>query len=136
MSTIAVDPGIEPVVPEQRLLSGVDNLVLWGSLSVGLLVLVSGSYLVPALGLGQALLAIAVGSALGGAVLGCVAWLGAELHVPGMVLLRAPLGLRGSLVPTVLNVAQGFGWTVFEVIVVANWMVWFGRYVYSAKIPV
>jgi nucleobase:cation symporter-1, NCS1 family len=120
VSTIAVDPGIDPVVPEQRLLSGVDNLVLWGSLSVGLLVLVSGSYLVPALGLGQALVAIAIGSALGGAVLGCVAWLGAELHVPGMVLLRAPLGLRGSLVPTVLNVAQGFGWTVFEVIVVAH----------------
>jgi nucleobase:cation symporter-1, NCS1 family len=37
-----------------------------------------------------------------------------------MVLLRAPLGVRGSYLPTALNVAQGFGWTVFEIIVIAQ----------------
>jgi NCS1 family nucleobase:cation symporter-1 len=112
--------GIEPVPPQLRRLGSLDNAVLWGSLSVGLLVLVTGSYLVPALGIWEALAAIAVGSALGGAILGAIAALAAQLHVPGMVLLRAPLGVRGSLAPTALNVAQGFGWTVFEIIVIAH----------------
>ena len=43
--------GIEPVPPEHRRLSGFDFGVLWGDLSVGLLVLLTGALLVPALGL-------------------------------------------------------------------------------------
>ena len=36
-----------------------------------------------------------------------------------MVLLRAPLGRRGSYAPTVLNVAQNVGWSTFELIIIA-----------------
>jgi putative hydroxymethylpyrimidine transporter CytX len=36
-----------------------------------------------------------------------------------MVLLREPLGLRGSYAPTVLNVVQNLGWATFELIVIA-----------------
>jgi putative hydroxymethylpyrimidine transporter CytX len=39
-----------------------------------------------------------------------------------MVLLRAPLGLRGSYAPTVLNVVQLIGWAALEVIVMAQAM--------------
>ncbi|MEW6058746.1 MAG: cytosine permease, partial [Actinomycetota bacterium] len=60
--------GISPVPTEHRRLSGVDLSVLWGDLSVGLLVMVTGALLVPALGLPRALLAIFVGS-----VIGCLA---------------------------------------------------------------
>src|SRR5262249_9143074 len=87
---------------------------------VGLLVLVSGSFLVPALGVGEALGAIALGSALGGVVLGAIAWLAATTAVPGLVLLRAPPRVRGSYLPTLLHVAQSFGWTVFEIVVIAH----------------
>ena len=37
-----------------------------------------------------------------------------------MVLQRAPLGHRGSYPPTVLNIAQCLGWSVFELIVIAT----------------
>ncbi len=37
-----------------------------------------------------------------------------------MVLMRAPLGRRGSFVPTAFNVLQCLGWTVFELIVIAT----------------
>jgi putative hydroxymethylpyrimidine transporter CytX len=37
-----------------------------------------------------------------------------------MVLLRAPLGVRGSYLPTGLNVLQLLGWATFEVIVMAQ----------------
>jgi len=40
--------------------------------------------------------------------------------VPGMVLLRAPLGRRGSYAPTVLNVAQNLGWSTFELIIIST----------------
>jgi NCS1 family nucleobase:cation symporter-1 len=36
-----------------------------------------------------------------------------------MVLMRAPLGRRGSYLPTMLNVVQCLGWAVFELIIIA-----------------
>ena len=57
--------GISPVPPEHRTLRGLDLGVLWFDLSVGLLVMVTGALLVPALGLSKALLAIVVGSLIG-----------------------------------------------------------------------
>jgi nucleobase:cation symporter-1, NCS1 family len=106
--------GIRPVPPEHRRLSGLDFAVLWGDLSVGLLVLVTGAFLVPALGFPKALLAIAVGSVIGCIPLGLVGLAGAREGVPGMVLFRPVLGVRGSYVPSVLNIVQLIGWTGFE----------------------
>src|SRR5207244_3926638 len=106
--------GIGPVPPQLRRLSGVDLAVLWGDLSVGLLVLVTGALLVPALGLGRALLAIALGSVIGCVPLALVGLAGAREGVPGMVLFRPVLGIRGSYVPSILNLIQLLGWTAFE----------------------
>lgn len=106
--------GIRPVQPALRKLSGVDLGVLWGDLSIGLLVMVSGALLVPALGLPQAVLAIAVGSLVGSLPLALVGLAGAREGVPGMVLFRPVLGLRGSYLPSAINLVQLVGWTAFE----------------------
>ena len=53
--------GIEPVPERLRVLGLLDNALLWGNLGVSLLVLVAGTYLVPALSLPEAFLAIVVG---------------------------------------------------------------------------
>jgi putative hydroxymethylpyrimidine transporter CytX len=37
-----------------------------------------------------------------------------------MVVLRAPLGRRGSYAPTIVNVAQNLGWSTFELIVIST----------------
>jgi nucleobase:cation symporter-1, NCS1 family len=111
--------GIEPVPERLRTFGAADNAMLWGSLGLSLLVLVAGTVLVPALSLRSALLAIAVGGVFGNALLGLAAAVGAEAGVPAMVLLRAPLGRRGSWLPTALNVLQNVGWTIFEVLVIA-----------------
>src|SRR5438094_10496439 len=78
--------GIRPVPPEHRRLSGFDFAVLWGDLSIGLLVLLTGAILVPSLGFRTALLAIGVGSVLGCIPLALVGLAGARERVPGMVL--------------------------------------------------
>jgi nucleobase:cation symporter-1, NCS1 family len=106
--------GIRPVPPEHRRLSGLDFGVLWGDLALGLLVLLTGALLVPALGFSRALLAIVVGSLIGCIPLALVGLAGAREGVPGMVLFRPVLGDRGSYVPSVLNIVQLIGWTGFE----------------------
>jgi putative hydroxymethylpyrimidine transporter CytX len=112
--------GITPVPEWLRTLGGLENAMLWSSLGLSLLVLVAGAFLVPALSLPEALLAILVGGIFGNALLGCAAAIGAEAGVPAMVLLRAPLGRAGSYLPTGLNVLQNLGWTIFEVLVIAT----------------
>ena len=106
--------GIRPVPDDARALSGRDLAVLWGDLSVGVLVLVTGALLVPSLGLPAALLAIAVGAALGCGLLALVGLAGQREGVPGMVLFRPALGARGSYLPSLLNLVQLIGWTAVE----------------------
>src|SRR5947208_9400628 len=103
--------GVRPVPPEHRRLSGFDFGVLWGDLAIGLLVLLTGALLVPSLGFPAALLAIGVGSVIGCVPLALVAYAGAREAVPTMVLFRPVLGIRGSYLPSVLNIVQRVGWT-------------------------
>src|SRR5256714_12919705 len=112
--------GITPVPERLRLLGLVDTTLLWGNLSVSLLVIVAAAGLVPMLSFKQALLAILIGAVAGNLLLGLAGAIGADARVPGMVLLRAPLGRRGSYAPTVLNVAQNLGWSTFELIIIST----------------
>lgn len=119
MSTTATrpasgDPGIHPVPREDRKLRTLDLAILWGDLGIGLLVLVTGGLLVPALGFATAFAVIVVGSVIGVALLALVASAGAEHSVPTMVLFRPVLGIRGSWVASVLNVVQLIGWVAVE----------------------
>jgi NCS1 family nucleobase:cation symporter-1 len=108
--------GIRPVPPERRTLGTLDLAVLWGDLSVGLLVMVTGALLVTSFGLSlrQALVAIVVGGAIGCVPLAVVAAAGHREGVPTMVLFRPVLGERGSFVASAVNVLQLVGWTAVE----------------------
>lgn len=112
--------GTEPVPERLRVLSGLDLGFLWGNLGVSLLVVVAGAILVPALSLPTALAAILLGCLIGNLMLAVAAAIGAQARVPGMVLLRRPLGERGSYLPTAVNVAQCLGWTTFELLLIAT----------------
>src|SRR5262249_51844738 len=67
-----------------------------------------------------ALAAIVAAALVGNLMLGVGGLIGAQAGVPGMVLQRAPLGRRGSYLPTGLNIAQCLGWSVFEPIGIAT----------------
>lgn len=112
--------GIEPIPLARRTLGFFDTFVLWADLGVSFLVMVVGMFLVPGLGLGQALAAILVGALIGNFLLGLIARIGADTGVPTMVLFRPVLGLRGSYAPSVVNILQLLGWATFEVIVMAQ----------------
>src|SRR5207302_4785761 len=95
--------------------------------SVSLLVIVAGAFLVlpsSQFGLGLslpvALGAIVAAAVVGNVLLGLGGLIGTDARVPTMVLMRAPLGRRGSYLPTGLNIVQCLGWSVFELIIIAT----------------
>ncbi len=105
--------GIEPVPETHRKLTAFDIAVLWGDLGIGLLVLVTGTFLA-GMSLVSAIAAIVIGSVIGVALLATVAGAGAQHGLPTMVLFRPVLGVRGSWLPSVLNLLQLIGWTAVE----------------------
>ncbi|MEX0750929.1 MAG: cytosine permease, partial [Dehalococcoidia bacterium] len=111
---------IAPVPASRRTLGPLDVGILWGDLGVGLLVLVAGSLLVPALGLPAAIAATVVGSIIGAALLAITGKIGADTGVPTMVALRPALGIRGSYLASVLNIGQLVGWAGLELIIMAQ----------------
>jgi nucleobase:cation symporter-1, NCS1 family len=112
--------GIEPVPERLRVLGTLETGLLWSNLGVSLLVVVAGAALVPALSLPDALLAILLGCVIGNTMLGLAGTIGADARVPGMVLMRAPLGRQGSYLPTGVNALQGLGWSIFELLIIAT----------------
>ncbi|MGZ4338881.1 MAG: purine-cytosine permease family protein [Gaiellaceae bacterium] len=119
--------GIEPVPERLRVLGVLDGFLLWANLSVSLLVIVAGAFLVLptdefglALSLPEAVAAIVAAAVVGNLLLGLGGLIGADARVPTMVLMRAPLGRRGSYLPTGLNILQCLGWSVFELIIIAT----------------
>jgi putative hydroxymethylpyrimidine transporter CytX len=112
--------GTEPVPTEKRVLTSVDYFFLWSSLAVGLLVLQAGGLLVPGLSTFEAIGIAVLGSLLGSFMLGLAGGLGSKYGIPTMVSLRAVLGLKGSYLPTILNVIQLVGWASFEILIMAN----------------
>jgi putative hydroxymethylpyrimidine transporter CytX len=112
--------GIEQVPDRYRVLGFLDHFVLWADFGVGLLVLLAGSALVPGLGIGEALLAILAGTVVGATMLGLAGVVGSDNGVPSMVSLRPSFGLRGSYLPSLINVVQLVGWGAFEIVIMAQ----------------
>jgi putative hydroxymethylpyrimidine transporter CytX len=113
--------------PAPKVLSFWDQGAFWANLGVSLFAF-SGAYTVlapddngaPQLAISAGIVAMIVGTVLGGLMLGLAAVPGARTGQPAMVLLRGLFGARLSYVPTVLNIAQLVGWGTFELVVIAD----------------
>jgi NCS1 family nucleobase:cation symporter-1 len=113
--------------PVPQSLGFLDQFGLWGNLGVSLLgftgaifVLQPGGTGTPELSIAAALTAIVVGTLLGTVVLAASGIPGTETGAPAMVLLRGLFGTRVSYLPTVLNILQLFGWSIFELVTIAT----------------
>ena len=112
--------GIKPVPASARTLGLLDNAALWGNLGFSLLLMVTGAFLVPALGLGEAFLAILIGAIIGNLMLATAAVIGADSGLPMVALLRAPLGIRGSYAASLLALARNVAWGTFALMVMGE----------------
>ncbi|MFC0628199.1 purine-cytosine permease family protein [Kribbella deserti] len=104
-----------------RTLGFFDQFTLWGNLGISLFGPVTGALVAAYTGsLVKGLLAVLVGCTLGALVLGGAAVFGSQTGAPAMAALRGIFGRRGSLAPTVLNIAQNVGWATMEIIVISQ----------------
>ena len=98
-----------------------DQLAMWGNLGISLFGPLTGALVATTVGsVGLAIAAIVVGCTLGAVLLGASAVFGATTGAPAMVALRGLVGRRGSVVPTLLNIAQNIGWATMEIIVIST----------------
>lgn len=111
--------GITPVQEKHRTLGGLDYFILWSSLGVGLLVFSAGS-LLSAASFVDAILAIIVGSAAGSILLALAGKIGSDHGIPSLITMRPAFGIRGSYLPSMLNIMQLVGWTTFEIMIMAR----------------
>ena len=114
----------EPVPQSLGLL---DQFGLWGNLGVSLLGFTGAIFVLQPLGTGTpelsllaALVATVVGTLLGTLILAFSGIPGVQTGAPAMVLLRGLFGTRVSYLPTVLNVLQLFGWSIFELVTIST----------------
>src|SRR3954452_2848915 len=110
--------------PPPRVLGWFDQIGLWGNLGMSILGPVTAIYILQPFQLAQmsyvgAAVAIIVGTILGTLLVAAAAVPGAETGAPSMVLLRGLFGHRVSYLPTLVNVIQLVGWSVFEIVVIA-----------------
>jgi putative hydroxymethylpyrimidine transporter CytX len=112
--------GIEPIPERHRVLGFLDYFVLWADFGVGLLVLLAGTLLVPGLGFWAAMAAIVLGTLAGVLLLGLAGVVGSDHAIPSMVGLRPSFGVRGSYLPSLVNVVQLVGFGAFEVVIMAQ----------------
>ncbi len=112
--------GCEPVPVSRRHGKARDLGWVWFAANIGVLSLVFGAVL-GALGLDlmQALVAVAVGSALSFLLVGVVAVAGKWGGMPTLVLSRAAFGRRGNLGPAALGWVNVVGWEVVTSVVAA-----------------
>jgi putative hydroxymethylpyrimidine transporter CytX len=104
-----------------RPLGFLDQLALWGNLGISLFGPLTGALIATTAGsVGLGIAAIVVGCALGAILLGASAVMGTVTGAPAMVTLRGLVGRRGSVLPTVLNIAQNIGWATMEIIVIST----------------
>jgi nucleobase:cation symporter-1, NCS1 family len=98
-----------------------DQLAMWGNLGISLFGPLTGALIATAAGsVGLAIAAIVVGCGLGAILLGASAVIGTSTGAPAMVSLRGLIGRRGSVFPTLLNIAQNVGWATMEIIVIST----------------
>ncbi|NJE25317.1 putative hydroxymethylpyrimidine transporter CytX [Thermococcus sp. MV5] len=113
---------IKPVERDKRTFTLLTLLAIWFGAGISIAEFWAGALLTPALSLGMALLVILFGHILGNTIMGLIALEGEKTGLPTMVLSRASLGIKGSILPSILNYLQLIGWTAIMLIVGANAM--------------
>jgi nucleobase:cation symporter-1, NCS1 family len=101
-----------------------DQFALWGNLGVSLFGPITAVYVVYTpkgqMPLAAAWLALLLGVVLGGLVLGAATVPASRTGAPAMANMRGLFGLRGSYVPSLLNVLQNIGWATVEIVVISE----------------
>lgn len=109
--------GIEPIADDERHGRPSDQFWVWCAANIGVFGIVYGVILVSfGLNVPQALLATVLGTVGSFALVGLVSLAGKSAGAPTLVVSRAPFGVRGGKLPTLVSYLSLVGW---EIVLVA-----------------
>ncbi|HUH40936.1 MAG TPA: cytosine permease [Castellaniella sp.] len=129
-----VNLALAPLPDSQRVFGWGEHAALWFSLGVGLLVMQVGAYLVPALGLREAMMAVVFGSILGAGLLAWVARIACDSGLSSAGLMHAVYGSRFARLPVFLNILQLVGWATFELVIMRDGTIAIGRQAFGLEL--
>jgi purine-cytosine permease-like protein len=113
---------IGAVAAADRPLGVLGHGAVWASLGSGLYLIVVGAWLVPALSISQAIIATAVGAALGSALVALAVHIGATENRPAVVLHRGTLGDTGASLYGGLAMFRHVAWGAIQIAIAAELM--------------
>src|SRR5699024_8302142 len=131
----ADNEALQPVAAEARVFRFRDHAALWFSLGVGLLVMQTGAYLVPAAGMRDALIAVLAGSAIGAALLAWTARVGCATGLSSAGLMHRTFGTGFARLPLLLNIVQLVGWTTFVLVIMRDGTLAIARHMSGLALP-
>jgi len=117
MQETTVNQALNPIPTHERVFAWHDHAALWFSLGVGLLVMQVGAYLVPAVGIREAIFATLAGSVIGAGLLAWVSKIAADSGLSSAGLMHLCYGRGFARLPVLLNIVQLIGWTSFELLI-------------------
>jgi len=117
MQETTVNQALNPIPENERVFAWHDHAALWFSLGVGLLVMQVGAYLVPAVGILEAIIATIVGSVIGAGLLAWVGKIACDSDLSSAALMNRCYGRGFARLPVLLNIVQLIGWSSFELLI-------------------
>ncbi|HEX7382552.1 MAG TPA: cytosine permease [Nevskiaceae bacterium] len=111
---------LTPIPEAERQFGWRDHASLWFAFGLGLLVIQAGTFLVPSVSTRDAMIATAVGSVIGTAVLAWTARLGCVTGLTSAGLMYRAFGRGLGRIPVGLNVLQLIGWATFELVILRD----------------
>ena len=100
----------------QRSFRGADYFLLWSGVAISLAEIWAGGFLAP-MGLVPGLIAILLGHVIGTTLMAGCGIPGSDHGVMAMISLRPSFGIRGSVLPALLNIIQLVGWAAIMLII-------------------
>lgn len=101
---------VQPTDLSQRTMGLFSTFALWLGANVVVTTVYTGMFFVPDLRFTTAIFIILLGSVIGGIPLTMVATMGTATGLPTMALTRGSFGVRGSVLPSVINIVILIGW--------------------------
>jgi NCS1 family nucleobase:cation symporter-1 len=111
---------ITPIERPKRIFKFTDLFSIWFGAGISIAEFWAGALLTPALALYKVILLIILGHIIGNFIMGLISIEGEKVGVPTMVLTRVSLGIKGSILPSILNYLQLIGWTAIMLIIGAS----------------
>lgn len=111
---------LQPLEDSQKILSGIDLFLIFSGANIVTTTIVTGGALANFLDFHSAFWVIVIGAILGTLPTACLAIVGPRYSVPTMIAIRSALGIRGTVIVTVIFYLANFAWIALNNVIASG----------------